>query len=330
MRTHWEYFMVDFVPPRRRSELEHGSHTVSWLELYFDLIFVVSVIQAGNLLSNDVSYHGFMRVALVYALLWWSWGHTTTYFNTYVVDDLIHRMIVLCQMFVIGHMAILVGQGFSGHSGWFGTAYATNRFLVALMYARTLRHFSGSQDFAKHQIALSVFTGVAMLLANLVSPPTRYWIWVGILVLKVGLSFLPKYQHFGMEMDLEHLSERFALFTIIVLDESFIKTIGVLTTTEIGIVQAEVFGAFGFVIAVAMWWTYFDDIAAVKVKPHWSKRLIWAYIHLPMTMAITAFGVSSKKLAIQPLFEPMPRHRLLLLTGSVSVFLCCHCLVNLI
>ena len=33
--------------------------------------------------------------------------------------------------------------------------------------------------------------------------------------------------------------------------------------------QAEVFGAFGFVIAVAMWWTYFDDIATVKVKAHW-------------------------------------------------------------
>ena len=123
--------MVDFTPPRRRGELgDHEGHTVSWLELYFDLIFVVSIIQAGNLLSNDVSFHGLMRFSIVFTMLWWSWISTTTYFNTYVVDDVLHRLIVLTQMFVIGHMAILVGQGFSGHSGWFATAYAINRLLV--------------------------------------------------------------------------------------------------------------------------------------------------------------------------------------------------------
>ena len=324
--------MVDFTPPRRRGELgDHEGHTVSWLELYFDLIFVVSIIQAGNLLSNDVSFHGLMRFSIVFTMLWWSWISTTTYFNSYVVDDVLHRIIVLTQMFVIGHMAILVGQGFSGHSGWFATAYAINRLLVAAMYARTLRHFSDRQNFANSQIALSLFAVAAMLLANLVTPNTRYWIWVAILGVEIGLSFLPRFHQFlAMEFDLEHLSERFALFTIIVLGESFIKTIGILTIAEIEVMQAEVFGAFGFVTAVAIWWTYFDDIAAVKVKTHWSAKLVWAYIHLPMTLAITAFGVGSKKLAVQPLLDPMPGNQLLLITCSVSVFLVCVAILDIV
>ena len=86
------------------------------------------------------------------------------------------------------------------------------------MYARTLRHFGDRQNFANSQIALSLFAVAAMLLANLVSPNMRYWIWVAILGVEIGLSFLPRFHQFlAMEFDLEHLSERFALFTIIVL-----------------------------------------------------------------------------------------------------------------
>ena len=63
--------MVDFTPPRRRDDLEgQAGNTVSWLELYFDLIFVVSVIQAGNLLSNDVSLNGALRFSMVFTMLW--------------------------------------------------------------------------------------------------------------------------------------------------------------------------------------------------------------------------------------------------------------------
>jgi len=57
----------DFTPHRR----------VTWLELFFDLVFVAAVAEVGSPLSADYTPAGLFRYAFPFVLIWWGWsGHT--------------------------------------------------------------------------------------------------------------------------------------------------------------------------------------------------------------------------------------------------------------
>ena len=45
----------------------------SWLELFFDLVFVVAVAQVAHNLSEDLTAQGLLRYGALFALVWWAW-----------------------------------------------------------------------------------------------------------------------------------------------------------------------------------------------------------------------------------------------------------------
>ena len=84
------------------------------------------------------------------------------------------------------------------------------------------------------------------------------------------------------------------------LGESFIKTVSALSEQPLLLPFpiSEVFGGLCFIVAASMWWTYFDDAPKARLKPGPINLQIVLYAHLPLTMGITAFGVSTKKLVL--------------------------------
>lgn len=94
---------------------------------------------------------------------------------------------------------------------------------------------------------------------------------------------------------ISHLPERFGLFTILVLGESFVGTVTGGLGHELSH-QIYLHMALGVLIAVSVWWTYFDrlDIEAVENLAEMKTELpyhIWLFAHLPLSAAIAAIGV---------------------------------------
>src|SRR6185436_6439763 len=125
-------------PPRLRSAdgLEEGRR-VTWMELFFDLIFVAAVAQVGTHLRDDYSPAGLLRFSLLFFLIWWAWlGHTnfSTRFDT---DDLIQRALTALQLFLVAVMAVnATGALDSRDSAGFAAAYAVMRFVLAGQFLR--------------------------------------------------------------------------------------------------------------------------------------------------------------------------------------------------
>jgi low temperature requirement protein LtrA len=61
---------------------------VTWLELFFDLIFVAAVAQVGLPLASDYSLAGLARYAVMFLLIWWAWLGHTLYCTRFDTDDL--------------------------------------------------------------------------------------------------------------------------------------------------------------------------------------------------------------------------------------------------
>lgn len=80
--------------------------SVSWLELFYDLIYVAALIQLGEALSENVTWAGAGQFVALFSLLWWAWIGTTFFSNRIDADDLPHRLLVFVQMFAIGYLTV--------------------------------------------------------------------------------------------------------------------------------------------------------------------------------------------------------------------------------
>lgn len=87
--------MRRFVTPLRLRSLAGGNagRKVTWLELFFDLIFVAAVSQVAGPLHEHYSVDGLVRFVPLFVLIWWAWtGHAV--FSTPVA--LIVMIATLC------------------------------------------------------------------------------------------------------------------------------------------------------------------------------------------------------------------------------------------
>lgn len=316
-------------PPVLRGDAEE-SHRVTWLELFFDLVFVASLIQLGNVLADDLTWAGAGRFVALFVLLWWNWSGTTVFVNRVAVDDWPHRLLVIGQMFAVASLAAHVPVAFEDGIG-FAVSYLAARAALVGMWLHARRSIPEASALADHWVRMLVIGMATWGVSLLVPTPARWWLWALAMVVEgAGTASRLVRTSFATSGhgELEHLQERMALFTIIVLGEGFVKATDTLAEgTLTG--EALVFGILGIAIMSALWWTYFDDVAdaAVRTEERW--LYTWSYAHMPLAAAITAFGVSLKKLVdLESFADPIKLDKALLLGIAVAVTLLATALMD--
>jgi hypothetical protein len=94
-------------PPRlQHSETDAGTQrTATWLELFFDLAFVLVVGELAVGLRNDLTFHGALVFAGLFTSVWWAWAGFTFYANRFDTDDLVYRLAKLAAMLAVAGLA---------------------------------------------------------------------------------------------------------------------------------------------------------------------------------------------------------------------------------
>lgn len=282
---------------------------VTWLELFFDLIYVAALIQLGDRLSGDVSLGGAAGFAGAFIVLWWTWTGTTAFMNRFAVDDVAHRLLMFAQMLAVGNVAVLAAGTPDNWSQWLAVAYVIARLPSLAMYARVRRSMPETRSLVDLYLACFGASAGLWALSIVVPQPARYVLWAIGLVIEFAAPAIGATRRDAPPTHGEHFKERYALFTIIVLGETFVKTLT--EVTEIGVsLQSQVFGGLAFVILIALWWTYFDDVADARIRAVSRlspsapvNRLLWVYTHLPLAAGLTAFGVAAKKIVAVEAFD---------------------------
>ena len=308
-------------PPVLRRDAEE-EHRVTWLELFFDLVFVASLIQLGNVLADDLTLGGAVRFVALFVALWWNWSGTTVFVNRVAVDDWKHRVLVITQMFAVGSLAVHVPVAFEAGELGFALSYIAARATLVAMWAHARDVVPEARALASRFMGLFLL-GIGLWSVSLLVPaPARYWLWaLAIVVEAVGTATPAIRGQFDSSThgEIEHLQERMALFTIIVLGEGFVKATDVLTDSGVS-APSLVYGVLGITIMGAIWWTYFDDVADAVVRRDGMWTYVWSYGHAPLAAAITAFGVSLKKLlALEGYADAIATDKAWLLGASVVV-----------
>ena len=307
---------------------------VTYIELFFDLIFVFALTQLSRFLYENQSPIGALESAILVLALWWVWVYTTWVTNMLDPTKLPVRGVVIGLALVGFVLSTSIYESFGDRGIVFAISYVTLQLgRTAFILLALARHDRALyRNFTHILIWLSV-AGVFWILGALLPLEFRLPIWIAALGLEyVSASLGFRVPRMGTsridDWDLSgpHIAERSALFVIIALGESFLVA-GFAFVGQ----DSSVLGVLGvlsaFMSAVAMWWLYFDHgeraggkaIASSK-EPGRIARLAYTYVHAIIIAGIVLTSVADKEVLKHP-EEPMMLSTAVTLAGGPLLYI---------
>jgi low temperature requirement protein LtrA len=310
-------------PPRLRTlDDDHGERHASWLELFFDVVFVVALAQLAAELVLDHSLDGFAVFGALFLPVFIAWQGFTIYADRFDTDDTVFRLAIFSAMLAIAALAVQVPDVAHGDSTGFGVAYVVLRSLMVALYLRSYRHVPQARPLiARYAAGYSL--GIALWLVSLAfAAPGRYVLWGIALAWEYSLPILFRRFHSAIPVSTSHLPERFALFTIIVLGETIVA-VALGTAGSDWALESAAAGAVGFVAAAALWWIYFGTGAGMELRQTTRAILTFAYVHIPVLAALTAVSAGIALAIEQSPNEHLDEGARWALSGAAAVYLAC-------
>jgi len=282
-------------PPQLRAGADEHRHA-SWLELFFDLVFVAVVFQVGEALAEHHDAAGFLEFIGVFTIVAWSWMCFTYFGNRFDTDDVPQRVLMSLAMLAVAGLGVAVGDASDSWSERFAIAQVAVHVVLLALYARARLHVPAARSSIDRYLVGFGLGGVVWLASAMVDTPVRYVLWGAALAIEVATPLLSWGVLARLPVDREHLRERFGLFTIIVLGEAVLAVV-IGTQDARWAAPAISTTVAGFLGVLALWWVYFDEQSAASLRGgRWA--FVVAYGHLPLWLGATAYGIGVK-LAIE-------------------------------
>lgn len=283
-------------PRLRPLENTNEERHASWLELFFDLVFVLAVAQVAHHLSEHVSWSGFAHFAALFVPVWWAWVGYTFYADRFESDETVFRLFIFAGMLGITALAVNTHGAFGDAGRAFTLSYVFLRVVLIALYVRAAIYVPLARDLCVRYIAGFSIGAALWLVSAFVAPPARYWLWAAGLAFEIGAPILSWKVARRTPYDASHIPERFGLFTIIVLGEAIISVAAGVSGTEWGW-RAGLAAIVGFGLAVALWWIYFEFANTCAVRQGWQTNSapVYLYGHLPIALAIVTAGIGAKQ-----------------------------------
>jgi low temperature requirement protein LtrA len=318
--------MSDVAPLVSEPTHEEAERKTSYLELFFDLVFVFAFTQVTALILEDTSAVGFARAVLVLGMVWWAWSAYAWMTNAIDVENAVTRLIIFAAMAAGFFMALAVPHAFADEAAWFAVAYFVVRVLNSALYGWGVRRDPVLLRSLAQLTPWFLLAAFVALIGGFLGPDVRGWVW--LLSLVIDLVGTLTVARFDWRVSPSHFAERFALIVIIALGESIVS-IGVATSE----LDRDATYALSVVVAfagvAALWWAYFD-FTALAAERSLSRaaplargplaRDVFTYFHFPIVLGIMFYAVAAKKTLEHPL-DPLSRPGRWALGLGIALFL---------
>lgn len=261
----------------------------SWLELFYDLVFVAAILVLSAAYSKDTSSTQLVWLTLVFGMVWCTWLATTVLTNRVRLVGTALRAVLVLQMVGVLALVLTADSHLQDSTRWTGPVFAFVLVAVAVLY-RMIRHAHPDLQLAfRHRSARLLTVALAFAVSPLID--SDWWALVWLLGLIVVIT--PSREQ--AEIDEHHMVHRFGELTIVILGETFVK-IGLVATEE-PLRDLDLWVLpMAFVLVFAIWWLYFTDVPASGLPSTRRGRFGWTLLHLPLHMAVVVLAVGVAKL----------------------------------
>lgn len=248
-----------------RGPATHGHHRVTFVELFFDLVFVFAVTQLSHGLIHHPTWLGLYETTLMTMLVWWVWIYTSWATNWADPEKTPVRLALFGLMAGGLVMSMAIPKAFEGRAMAFALAYAGMQVIRSVAMIGVMAEYSPRHMRNLQRISLWMLPpAVLLILGAWLGGTQQIVLWsLAVVIDYLGPAlryWLPGFGHSSVEdWDIEpaHFAERCGLFVIIALGESILVTGATFADLAWTGATWTAFVA-SFVGSAAMWWIYFN------------------------------------------------------------------------
>lgn len=302
-----------------------GAQGATFVELFFDLVFVYAVTQLTATVLHDLSWTGVGKAALLFWLVWWSWTQFTWTLNLADTEHVWVRLPVLAATAVAFFLAQAIPDAYGAAGAWFAVAYVVVR-LLGLALQEWVYEGDETQQRSLSVWAGSSLVGLALVLAGgFASGSARVWLWAAALLADVTAAALAG--RGSWQLAPGHFAERHGLIVIIALGESLIAA-GVATSGLDRDLRFAVATAGAVVAACALWWVYFGAFHGTlehAMAQHGDEtrgqfaRDVFSLWHAAVVAGVIGIAVGFEEAIVHP-DRSLPANAALAMTAGVFLF----------
>ena len=297
-----------------RPIVPHQHSRVTYVELFFDLVFVFAVTQISHTLLAHFTPLGVLQVTLLFLAVWWVWVFTSWITNWLNPEKTPVRLLLFAMMLGGLVLSTSIPAAFEARGLWFAIAYAAMQVgKTIFLWLSTPRSQPRTRMNAIRITAWLSMSAVFWIAGGLAQGQSRLVLWAIALAIEYispAVRFwIPRYGASSVAdwvIEGGHMAERCALFVIIALGESVVVTGA--TFAELAW-SAENLAAFISVLAgsIAMWWIYFhigaeagSEQISKSSEPGRLARLAYTYLHMPIVAGIIVAAVADELVLKHP------------------------------
>ncbi|MBS0538817.1 MAG: low temperature requirement protein A [Proteobacteria bacterium] len=312
----------------------HESGRVTYVELFFDLVFVFAVTQLSHGLLHHLTPLGALETGLLMMAVWWVWIYTSWITNWLDPERMPVRLMLFVLMAAGLVLSASIPTAFAARGASFAIAFVFMQVGRSLFMLWALKHHdSGNfRNFLRITVWLSV-SGVFWIAGGFADPHARLGLWAiavaieyaspaaGMWVPGLGRSTTADWQ-----IDGGHLAERCALFVIIALGESVLVT-GATFADMAWTTDAVAAFAVALTGSIAMWMVYFNVGAerasrqiAHSDDPGRLARSGYTYLHILIVAGVIVSAVADELVLSHPAGHTEPK-ALAVIVGAPALYL---------
>lgn len=292
-------------------------YRASWIELFYDLAFVVALGSTTHLLVDAEIADGLFRFVVVFALLVWSWTSFTFFISIFQRAERLH-LLALIQIALVLFLSTL-RDVFDSEYMIFALGYAALRGMTAVMYIfawvilRESRTITGPLVLGFSVSLLPLFGGFYYT-----DPETREWLLCATAVMQItgaGFAFT-RAKNIGFNNT--HAPERLGLFISLAFGECLLA-ISRVGQQSLGFHESVFLPGFLTLFVVfAYWRLYFGLLSSSRFDGLRPRAMGWIMLHMPLALSIVvmAAGIERNLASIRAETETVASVRMMVAWGG--------------
>ena len=308
-------------------ELQTSRHA-TWLELFFDLVFVVAIAQLAHFLHDHLDWTGIASFAILFIPVWWLWIDFSYYADQFDVERGFYRLIILGIMFGMIVLGLTIPGALSSGSAQFASVYAALRFAIVGLYFQAWRLVPEAQELTMRYTLSFAIALILWIISIALPPPIRFVLWGVALLIEISNGPITYATIRSVPTQVSHMDERFGLFMIIVLGEAIVSVASGVSGIKWQW-QETLTAISGFVVATSLWWLYFecaeDSVINQALRSNRKRTLlrsfVYGYSHVFVFAGIVASGVGIQTAIEGADARELPIEVRTVLCGGLSLYL---------